>query len=180
MLHFASREPPFASTVLDRRDPMKNAGRRGFAILCVALLCVLFIGATAHAKASKETKVYWFETYMRAVDLIDTGQAADAASLLQRLIETHPVPKNAAKVPGNQYIDYLPYYQLARANAKLGNNSAAIDGLERSIDFGAINESRRHAEELDQLQRAIDLGLSPETVPSPSPAVGTVASTRRD
>ena len=159
---------------------MKKASRRGFAILSVALLLVLFIGGTAQAKASKETKVYWFEKYMRAVDMIETGEVADAASLLKELIETHPVPKNAARVPGNQYIDYLPYYQWARAQAKLGNNTAANDSLQQSIDFGAVNQSRRHAQELDQLQRAIRLGLSPETVPSPSPAAGTVASTRRD
>jgi len=159
---------------------MKNASWRGFAILSVALLCVLFIGATAQAKGTKESKVYWFEKYMRAVDLLESGEAADAANMLQQLIDSHPVPRNAAKVPGNQYIDYLPYYQWARAQANLGNNTAASDSLERSIDFGAIKESRRHDQELDQLQRAIRLGLSPETVPSPSPAVGTVASTRRD
>jgi len=141
---------------------MKKASRPGLALLTIAVLFVLIASGTVQAK------VYWFEKYQRAVDMIDSGQAEDGAGLLTQLMESNPIPQNAARVPGNQYIDYLPHYQWARAQAKLGNQAEANEGLERSIRYGAVQATRRHVDDLDQLRRTIQDGLSPETAVVPS------------
>ena len=55
-------------------------------LLRIALPAVLicsFLGV-AHAQT------YWFENYQRAVELIDDEKAAEAAPLMDQLIQSHP------------------------------------------------------------------------------------------
>jgi len=130
---------------------MTRPRRRPISLL-VSTLVVISLLATGVASA----RTYWYERYLRAVDLIDSGRPGDATILLEQLIKQRPEPAVAVRLPGNQYIDYLPYYQTARAQAGLGKFLDADHALARSVEYGAIERCRRrHARELDRLQSTI-------------------------
>jgi hypothetical protein len=123
--------------------------RYALAVLALVVVAVLGTGLV-------EAKTYWFEKYLRAVELIDKGQPGQAVELLEELILRDPVPSAAIRIPGNQYIDYLPYYQTARAQAALGDLDTAGLFLKRSHNCGALAQSRRrHTKELNKLQQSL-------------------------
>jgi hypothetical protein len=104
--------------------------------------------------ASAQT--YWFETYQRAVEMIDDGQVVQAADLIEHLIVERPHPADRVRLPGNQFLDYLPYYQRARIEMRLGEPARASRSLDLSEAFGAIKRSRRALGELRQLRLRIE------------------------
>ena len=119
-------------------------------VLCASVLALVF------TVSSVEAKPYWFEKYQRAVEMIDEGQAGEAATLLNQVIKEHPKPIAALRVPGNRFIDYLPHYQQARAQVKIGDLRAAAESLSRAESLGALTASTRHADEHSKLRRTID------------------------
>ena len=123
---------------------------RSFLIPAIILLTAL---AASHAPASAQA--YWFETYDRAVALIDSGQAAEASKLLEGLIREHPLPMACARVPGDRCIDYLPYYQRARIQLMAGNVSGAAHSLDVSMAFGASMSTRRSVAACQTLREQI-------------------------
>ena len=87
---------------------------RRFSWIPLAGLALLFIPAS-HARA----QTYWFENYERAVALIDAGEMAEAATILEGVIKGHPLPVSCFKVPGDRCIDYIPYFhQIGRASCR--------------------------------------------------------------
>jgi len=124
--------------------------RKATIVLAFALLAAPISSVLA------ETKTYWFEDYRRAVHLIDAGRSNEALPVLQKLAAQQPLPANAVRVPGNRFLDYLPHFQIARAQAQLGNTREAEKSLTTSESYGVITESRRHLQELTALKNAID------------------------
>lgn len=114
--------------------------------VAVAIAIVVFAGSLVQAKA------YWFESYQRAVRLIDTGKAAEASTILSEIALEQPQPLVSFRIPGSQFIDYLPYYQQARAQFELGQFEAATENLAISETYGALTESRRHLKGYAELQ----------------------------
>ena len=98
---------------------------------------------------------YWFETYERVVDMVDAGQMSEAAPILAALIQAHPIPTTGARVPGDRFIDYLPYYQRARIQLSAGNTQAASHSLDICEAFGAIQQNRRTYKALLALRKQI-------------------------
>ncbi|MBN2134425.1 MAG: hypothetical protein JW737_01720 [Acidobacteria bacterium] len=84
----------------------------------------------------------WYETYERAIELIDDGNFGAAVSILNRLIAQEPSPKAGRRAYGTKYIDYFPYYYLGLCHYELKNYSQAISWLERSNQEGEIRESK--------------------------------------
>ena len=76
----------------------------------------------------------------------------EAAKLLEELIEQRPLPRARVRVPGNQFVDYLPYYQRARIEVRLGERTRAIRSLEVSEAFGAIKSNRRALTSLKEMR----------------------------
>ena len=110
--------------------------------------------------ASAQT--YWFETYQLAVELIDDGNVEEAADLLERLIDKRPHPQDRVRLPGNQFLDYLPYYQRARIEIRLGEHVRASRSLDLSEAFGAIQRNRRALVGLRKLRLRIEDALEDE------------------
>lgn len=129
------------------------------AVLAVSLLVILLPGSSSAGS-------YWFERYQKAVELIDDGSAQEAELILQRLIIERPAPEVGLRVPGSQYIDYLPYYQQARAQLERGDLERAADSLRISLAFGAIKETRRHRAGLARLEQDIRDGETPAVLSS--------------
>jgi hypothetical protein len=123
--------------------------RKATIVLAFALVAILISSGAALAKT------YWFENYQRAVNLIDAGRSAEALPILEKLLVDQPVPTNAVRVPGNRFVDYLPYYQIARAQAQLGNLELAEHSLVTSESYGVVTETHRHTADLAALKSAI-------------------------
>lgn len=124
-----------------------------FRIALPAVLICSFIGV-AHAQT------YWFETYQRAVRLIDEEKTAEAAPMLDQLIQSHPFPQASLRIPGQQYMDYLPYFQLARIQHDQREYEKASRSLDVSEAFGAVKQSRRANEHFTQLRTVLDSELA--------------------
>ena len=102
---------------------------RRFAIILAAASILFTLVPLAQAEA------YWYENYQKAVDLIDRGQWKEASKLLEQIVKDHPVPVKGLRIPGNQFIDYTPYYQRARIALMRGDSRAALANLDYSIAF---------------------------------------------
>jgi hypothetical protein len=48
-------------------------------------------------------------------------------------------------------MDYLPYLQIARAHARLGNRECALDALRLSQELGEVSPDDRDVTELEGL-----------------------------
>jgi hypothetical protein len=137
-------------------------------LLRIALPAVLicsFVGV-AHAQT------YWFETYQRAVQLIDDEKSTEAGPMLDELLQDHPFPKASMRIPGQQYMDYLPYFQLARVQYDRRDFRQASRSLDVSEAFGAVKHNKRSSELFTQLRSVLDSELR-RTDEKPTLAAGT-------
>jgi hypothetical protein len=101
-------------------------------------------------------QTYWFETYERAVRMIDRGEAAEASPLLDSLIREHPYPISGLRVPGDRSIDYLPHFQRARIHLYRGDARAAAHSLDIEEAFGAVVGNKRASKQLLKLRQQIE------------------------
>lgn len=125
-------------------------------LLRIALPAVLicsFVGV-AHAQT------YWFESYQKVVQLIDEEKTAEAAPILDQLIQSHPFPRASMRIPGQQYVDYLPYFQLARVQYDQEKFKQASRSLDVSEAFGAVKRSKRSNADFTELRSVLDSELA--------------------
>ena len=120
------------------------------AALTVALIVVAVAATPSFAEP------YWFERYQRAIELIEDGEAIEASPILDDLIVHRPRPMVAVRLPGSLYIDYLPYYQQARARLQQGDAEAAAINLDLSLSYGQVTASRRHTRGLEELRQGLE------------------------
>lgn len=152
---------------------MTNAtvsGGRNLLLILTAAICFTLI-----PKAGAEN--YWFERYERAVSLIEAGSHDEAALLLDKLIQEHPAPMASVRIPGDRYIDYLPYYQRARIQLERGDTRAAAHSLDICEAFGAIQQTRLGADGLKELRTQIAQAASARTGRT-KPPVATAGVTK--
>ena len=135
------------------------------------LLVLLAAGGLANAQT------YWFETYERAVELIESDRLDEAQALLADVIKDHPVPRSAIRVPGNRFIHYLPYFQQARIQVERGDYDLAAHNLDVSEAFGAIRFDRRRLAELQDLRLVTTVKQSHKGQSSDPPATLAVQKT---
>lgn len=130
------------------------------AVLLVTLGCATL--ANAH--------VYWFETYERAVELIEDQRFDEAEPLLEQVIADHPLPRANVRVPGNRFIDYLPYLHRARIQLERGQFESAARSLDVSEAFGAVTSRRQPTAVLRDLRDEVHAKLATTFVPPVRPA----------
>lgn len=129
-------------------DATRRTGRL-LMVLAVALVLPLVAPRSAYAER------YWFETYEHAVQLVNDGRIDEASTILDALIDEHPVPIAGVRVPGDRYINYHPYYQRARIQMKKGDYQGASQSLTICDAFGAIHQNRRMERQFLDLRRQI-------------------------
>jgi hypothetical protein len=134
------------------------------AVLLVAL------GGASFATAQD----YWFESYERAVELIEDNRLDEAEVLLEQVIVDHPLPRANVRVPGNRFIDYLPYFQRARIQLERGEYESAAHSLDVSEAFGAVTARRRQTAVLRGLQEEVHAKLASTIVLPARPAETSV------
>lgn len=154
---------------------MLNAAVSGaWRILFVAVAVVCF----SLIPSSTSAENYWFERYERAVSLIDAGMHDEARAILDRLIVEHPTPIASLRVPGDRYVDYLPYYQRARILLHKGETRSAAHNLDICEAFGAIQKSRQSEENLKSLREQI-VRVETAQAGKPKPAVAAVGTSKK-
>lgn len=119
-------------------------------------LPILALALALPASRSAYAQTYWFETYERAVRMIDRGEMAEASSLLDGLMREHPYPMSGMRVPGDRSIDYLPHLQRARIHLYRGDALAAAHSLDIEEAFGAVLSNKRAARQLLRLRQQVE------------------------
>jgi hypothetical protein len=112
--------------------------------------------AFAATSGPVSAQVYWFEDYQKAVELIDEDRVSEAEPLMLELQQKLPVPRVGVRIPGNQYIDYLPYLQLARIHAARGDWELVKHNLDVSEAFGAVKAQRVSMKQFSELRRDLE------------------------
>jgi hypothetical protein len=129
------------------RTPMKIDPR----LVAVALALILSVALSSPALA----KGYWFESYQRAVELIDGERLDEASLLLEDVIRDMPTPQASARIPGNRFVNYLPYYQRARIQYMTGDLEGAAHSLAVSEAFGAVRRDKKALADLRELSAGL-------------------------
>lgn len=84
----------------------------------------------------------WYEDYDLAVEHIETGVCStEAIEALGAAVVDKDKPRRNVKTYAQRRIDYLPYYQLARAHLLCGNADLARQYLERSRSYLISSEN---------------------------------------
>ena len=95
--------------------------RRHWWALARAVLLVLVFLAPTECFADR-----WYKDYEKAVNLIGDGECSrEAIRLLGAAVVDKPRPKLNARTIAVQTVDYLPYFQLARAHLACGELDSA-------------------------------------------------------
>lgn len=79
--------------------------------------------------ADQQDGLPWYFHFEYGRQLNTAGDARRAIGELSQSIEIDPKPGAAKRMYGVWYVDYLPYFQLAQAHARLGNWPCAANAL---------------------------------------------------
>jgi len=141
-------------------------------VTCRALvLGLLAIGATGAAAEE------WHDSYRAGVAALERGDAARAATSLERAIALRPEPGRNVRTYGTNFeARYFPYLRLAEARLALGQLDAARQALEASARWGDREADDERGRLLARLEAA-----QPRPAPQPrasaNPPVTTPATT---
>jgi hypothetical protein len=85
----------------------------------------------------------WYFHYELGLELAKNGDAQRAVDALIEAIDRRPEPKRNSRMYGMWFTDYLPYFEIAKAHAALGNWRCATDALR-------LSEGKREIQPQDQ------------------------------
>lgn len=90
----------------------------------------------------------WYDHYLEARDrLIPAGRCNEALAALQQAVRLKPVSGLNQQTYGLDFVnEYVPYYQMALCQLRLGNNQEALELLRKEEDLGAIRKSPLYRE----------------------------------
>ncbi len=100
---------------------------------------------------AKTADAPWYYHYELGLQLAEHGDPQLALEALIDSVDRRPEPQRKARLYGMWFLDYLPYLQIARAHAKLGNRECALDALRLSQELGEVSPDDRDAVELKGL-----------------------------
>ncbi len=101
----------------------------------------------------------WYFHFAYAQALLEAGDTQRAVIELSESINLRPEPRARKRTYGMWYIDYLPYFQLAEAHAKLDNWPCAEHAMQLSQSTGETEMGGIEPQRIRALQERIDLHL---------------------
>jgi hypothetical protein len=110
-----------------------------------------------HLPAGGERKAPWYFHYELALELFSRNDPQRALDALVEAASRRRDPKRAARIYGVWFIDYLPYFNIARAHSRLGNWECAADAVAVSERMGEIRQGDTRYDELRELKK--DIGV---------------------
>jgi len=100
---------------------------------------------------SKAAEAPWYFHYELGLSLAEHGDPQRALDALIDSVDRRPEPQRKARLYGMWFLDYLPYIQIAKAHAQLGNKACALDALRLSQELGEVAPGERELLELKSL-----------------------------
>lgn len=98
----------------------------------------------------------WYFHFAYAQALLDAGDTQRAVVELSESINLRPEPRARKRTYGMWFTDYLPYFQLAEAHAKLDNWPCAEHAMELSRSTGETTMGGIEPQRVRALQERID------------------------
>jgi hypothetical protein len=148
-----------AERVFDRTC-QTPATRRHLRVGAFALILVVMLAIPFDCSAAR-----WYEDFEKAVDLIKDGECSrEALQLLGAAVVDKKKPKLNARTIAVKTVDYLPYFQLARAHMACGEFDSARHYIEISRDFGVAPSQLLDSIEsqLDEIEAQTRAAARPE------------------
>jgi tetratricopeptide (TPR) repeat protein len=96
-------------------------------------------------------KAPWYFHYELGLELEKKGDPQRALDAFIAALDRRSSPQQGARMYGVWFIDYLPYFEIAKAHAALGNWECAADALRISADKKETQEGDKRFEEFLEL-----------------------------
>lgn len=106
-----------------------------------------------------ENRLPWYFHYESGVKLLNEGNAKRALEPLLVTANLRPDPARSTRMYGMWFVDYLPYYQLSRAYAALGDWPMAWSALSVSESLGEFKPGDAGFREFAALKALIESKL---------------------
>jgi hypothetical protein len=98
----------------------------------------------------------WYFHFAYGQALLEAGDARRAVVELSRSIDLRPEPQTRKRTYGMWFTDYLPYFQLAEAHARLNNWPCAERAMQLSQSSGEAGSGGIEKARIRALQERID------------------------
>ncbi len=98
----------------------------------------------------------WYFHFEFGRALLEAGDARRAIVQLAQSVDLNPVPRADKRLYGMWFTDYLPYFQLADAHARLENWPCAAHALELSRVSGEAGSGRLDPQRVRAVEDAIE------------------------
>ena len=111
-------------------------------------------GTIARCQLKPETRPQeapWYFHYELGRDLYRRGDPQRALDALIEAATRRAEPGHGARIYGMWFMDYLPYLEIARAHARLGNWDCAQSALDFSRQAGEVSEHDKEFAEFRSL-----------------------------
>ncbi len=87
------------------------------------------------------TQAPWYFFYEVGLELSSRGDPQAALDYLITAADRRPRSAHLARTYGLWFIEYRPYFEIARSHGALGNWSCALDALELSERMGEVTST---------------------------------------
>ena len=131
--------------------------------------CALGIGLLVVALASPAgARGEWYDLYEDALQALEEGRPGNAIELLEKAL-TERKRSGYFRTYGNNYVRYVPHYQLGVAHHDAGECEQALRSFDRSEQVHETKKVPAFAAQLRSLRAACEARLAPPpVVPEPT------------
>jgi hypothetical protein len=119
------------------------------------------VAARCRLPGPRPRRAPWYFHYELGLELARRGDPQRALDALVEAVNRRGEPQHDARLYGLWFLDYLPYFHIARAHALLGNWDCAADALALSERKAELSAKDAEYAELKELAREIGLHRQP-------------------
>jgi hypothetical protein len=102
------------------------------------------------------TTAPWYFHYEMGLELEKKGDPQRALDAFIAALDHRPEPQHGSRMYGMWFIDYLPYLEIAKAHAALGNWQCVADALRLSEQTGEVSLEDRNYQTVLDLRQEIE------------------------
>ena len=97
----------------------------------------------------------WYFHYELGLELVKHQDPQRAVDALVEAVARRPDSSQAARMYGMWFIDYLPYFEIAKQHTILGNRECALDALSVSEAHGEVSPKDKRYQDFQNLQKEL-------------------------
>lgn len=106
-----------------------------------------------------ENRLPWYFHYLLGLEYSDEGDGERALLAFQMGANIRENPGRNKRLYGMWYLDYLPYFQIARIQAEKGDWTSAREALNLSVQAGEFRPGDEDFDQFDSLSRLVESNL---------------------